>query len=51
VTLPDGTAVKAAELSGQDGIQFWTNSETGAIEARPRGKRGGIELNSALHAN
>lgn len=51
VTLPDGTAVKAAELSGQDGIQFWTNSQTGVIEARPRGERGGIELNSALHAN
>ena len=51
VTLPDGTAVKAAELSGQNGIQFWTNSQTGGIEARPRGERGGIELNSALHAN
>lgn len=51
VTLPGGKTVKAAELSGQDGIQFWTNSQTGAIEARPRGARGGIELNSALHAN
>lgn len=51
VTLPDGSSVKASELSGQNGIQFWTNSQTGAIEARPRGERGGIELNSALHAN
>lgn len=51
VTLPDGRSVKAAELSGQDGLQFWTNSQTGAIEARPRGERTGIELNSALHAN
>ncbi|CAN5209789.1 2,3,4,5-tetrahydropyridine-2,6-dicarboxylate N-succinyltransferase [soil metagenome] len=51
VRLPDGTIVKAAELSGQDGLQFWTNSENGAIEARPRGDRTGIELNSALHAN
>ncbi len=51
VTLPDGSTVKAAELSGQDGLQFWTNSQTGAIEARPRGERVGIELNSALHAN
>ena len=50
ITLPDGAVVKAAELSGQDGLRFWTNSETGAIEARPRGG-GGIELNSALHAN
>ncbi|MGZ5367126.1 2,3,4,5-tetrahydropyridine-2,6-dicarboxylate N-succinyltransferase [Aeromicrobium sp.] len=51
VKLPDGKTVKAAELSGQHDIQFWTNSETGAIEVRPRGERGGIELNSALHAN
>ncbi len=51
VTMPDGTTVKAAELSGQDGILFLTNSETGALEARPRGDRTGIELNSALHAN
>ncbi len=51
VTMPDGSTVKAAELSGQDGILFLTNSQTGAIEARPRGERSGIELNSALHAN
>ena len=51
VRLPDGQSVKAAELSGQDGLQFWTNSQTGTIEARPRGDRNGIELNSALHAN
>jgi 2,3,4,5-tetrahydropyridine-2-carboxylate N-succinyltransferase len=51
VSMPDGTIVKALELSGQDGILFITNSQTGAIEARPRGERTGIELNSALHAN
>jgi 2,3,4,5-tetrahydropyridine-2-carboxylate N-succinyltransferase len=51
VTMPDGTTVKALELSGQDGILFLTNSETGALEARPRGERTGIELNAALHAN
>ena len=51
VTMPDGTTVKASELSGQDDILFLTNSQTGAIEARPRGTRTGIELNSALHAN
>jgi len=49
--MPDGSTVKAAELSGQDGILFLTNSQTGALEARPRGERTGIELNSALHAN
>jgi 2,3,4,5-tetrahydropyridine-2-carboxylate N-succinyltransferase len=51
VTTPDGTTVKAVELSGQDGILFLTNSETGALEARPRGERTGIELNAALHDN
>lgn len=51
VTLPDGSVAKAAELSGQNGLQFWTNSQTGATEARPRADRGGIELNSALHAH
>ncbi|NRQ51496.1 2,3,4,5-tetrahydropyridine-2,6-dicarboxylate N-succinyltransferase [Aeromicrobium stalagmiti] len=51
VRMPDGTITKASELSGQDGILFLTNSETGAIEARPRGARTGIELNAALHAN
>lgn len=49
VTLPDGQVVKAAELSGQDGLLFWRNSVSGAIEARPRG--GGVALNPALHAN
>ncbi len=51
VTLPDGTVVKALELSGQDGLLFLTNSQTGVIEASPRGGRTGIDLNTALHAN
>jgi 2,3,4,5-tetrahydropyridine-2-carboxylate N-succinyltransferase len=51
VTMPDGAVVKAGELSGQNGILFLTNSETGAVEARPRGDRTGIELNAELHAN
>lgn len=51
VTLPDGTVVKALELSGQDGLLFLLNSETGRLEARPRGDRAGIELNADLHAN
>ncbi|AQZ64748.1 2,3,4,5-tetrahydropyridine-2,6-dicarboxylate N-succinyltransferase [[Actinomadura] parvosata subsp. kistnae] len=50
VTLPDGTVVKAAELSGSDGILLRRNSQSGAVEALPR-KGGGIELNAALHAN
>ncbi|MDO9380614.1 MAG: 2,3,4,5-tetrahydropyridine-2,6-dicarboxylate N-succinyltransferase [Nocardioidaceae bacterium] len=51
VLLPDGTVVKALEISGQDDVQLWTNSQTGAVEARPRGGATGIALNSALHAN
>jgi len=50
LTLPDGRVVKARELSGVNGLLFWRNSVTGALEARPR-KGTGIELNSALHAN
>ena len=50
LTLPDGRVVKARELSGVNGLLFWRNSVTGALEARPR-KGTGIELNTALHAN
>ena len=51
VTMPDGKVVKASELSGNDGVLFLTNSQTGALEARPRPGRTGVELNAALHAN
>ncbi|MER7249767.1 2,3,4,5-tetrahydropyridine-2,6-dicarboxylate N-succinyltransferase [Kribbella sp. NPDC000426] len=50
ITLPDGSTVKARELSGQPGLLFIRNSVTGAVEARPR-KGEGITLNEALHAN
>jgi 2,3,4,5-tetrahydropyridine-2-carboxylate N-succinyltransferase len=50
VTLPDGTVVKARELSGQNGLLFIRNSVSGAVEARPRTGEG-IALNEALHAN
>jgi len=50
VTAPDGQVVKAAELSGQNGLLFRRNSQTGAIEVSARtGSWGG--LNAALHAN
>jgi 2,3,4,5-tetrahydropyridine-2,6-dicarboxylate N-succinyltransferase len=50
VALPDGTTVKAAELSGASGLLYRRNSVTGALEAIPRsGSWGG--LNAALHAN
>ncbi|HZZ97562.1 MAG TPA: 2,3,4,5-tetrahydropyridine-2,6-dicarboxylate N-succinyltransferase [Jatrophihabitantaceae bacterium] len=50
ITLPDGSTVKAGELSGQPGLLYLRNSVTGAIEARPRTGTG-IALNDVLHAN
>ncbi|MFZ6004983.1 MAG: 2,3,4,5-tetrahydropyridine-2,6-dicarboxylate N-succinyltransferase [Actinomycetota bacterium] len=50
VTLPDGTIVKAKELSGQSNMLFIRNSTTGVVEVRPRAG-GTVELNTALHAN
>jgi 2,3,4,5-tetrahydropyridine-2,6-dicarboxylate N-succinyltransferase len=50
VTLPDGSLVKARELSGRDGLLFRRNSVSGALEALPRDGDWG-SLNAALHAN
>ena len=50
VTMPDGTVVKARELSGASNILYIRNSETGVVEARARQGKG-ITLNEALHAN
>ncbi|MBX6381803.1 MAG: 2,3,4,5-tetrahydropyridine-2,6-dicarboxylate N-succinyltransferase [Microbispora sp.] len=50
VTLPDGSVVKARELSGKSGLLLRRNSTTGVVEAVSRDSRG-IELNAALHAN
>jgi 2,3,4,5-tetrahydropyridine-2-carboxylate N-succinyltransferase len=50
VTLPDGSVVKARELSGTSNVLFIRNSETGIVEARDRAGHG-IILNEALHAN
>jgi 2,3,4,5-tetrahydropyridine-2,6-dicarboxylate N-succinyltransferase len=50
ITLPDGEVAKGRDLSGIDGMQFWRNSVTGTLEARPRsGSWGG--LNAALHTH
>ena len=51
VTRPDGTVVKARELSGADGMLFRRDSVTGAVHVVYRQGRVGIELNAALHAN
>ncbi|WP_107983911.1 2,3,4,5-tetrahydropyridine-2,6-dicarboxylate N-succinyltransferase [Rhodococcus sp. OK519] len=50
VTGPDGTVVKAADLTGQSNILFRRNSVSGAVEVVPW-KGTGVELNAALHAN
>ncbi|PZS11861.1 MAG: 2,3,4,5-tetrahydropyridine-2,6-dicarboxylate N-succinyltransferase, partial [Pseudonocardiales bacterium] len=51
VTLPDGTVVKARELSGAAGVLFLRNSVTGAVQAIHRKGKAGIELNAMLHSN
>jgi 2,3,4,5-tetrahydropyridine-2-carboxylate N-succinyltransferase len=50
ITLPDGSVVKARELSGSDGLLYRRNSVSGALEALPRSDRW-TGLNAALHAN
>ena len=50
VTLPSGDVVKARTLSGKNDLLFIRNSVTGAVEMRRR-ERGGVELNTELHAN
>ena len=50
IRLPDGTIVKARELSGAHGMLFRRNSTDGSLEALPRsGNWSG--LNSVLHSN
>jgi 2,3,4,5-tetrahydropyridine-2-carboxylate N-succinyltransferase len=51
VLLPEGTIVKALDLSGTSNVLFRRNSFTGAVEAVERSGGGGIELNAELHAN
>ena len=50
LTLPDGSVVKARDLSGRPGLLYRRNSTTGALEVVERtGEWGG--LNPDLHAN
>lgn len=50
VVTGNGKVVKAAQLSGVNGLRFWRNSLSGAIEAHLR-NGSGAELNSELHTN
>jgi 2,3,4,5-tetrahydropyridine-2-carboxylate N-succinyltransferase len=50
VTLPDGATAKARQLSGQSGLLFRRNSQSGAVEVlASKGQWRG--LNAALHNN
>lgn len=51
VRMPDGTIVQARELSGQPGLLFRRNSQTGSVEviATDSSRWGGI--NTTLHSN
>lgn len=52
VTAPDGQVVKASALSGQSGLLYRRNSQTGAIEALLRDAGSSWQgLNADLHAN
>ena len=48
--LPDGSVVKAKELSGKNGILYRRDSQSGALHAIPRKQSWG-ELNAELHKN
>lgn len=50
VAMPDGTSVKARELSGGSNMLFRRNSLSGAVEVVSRDGQG-IALNADLHAN
>ncbi len=50
VTLPDGTVVKAAELSGRPGLLYLQNGVNGRIEARESDPERWGGINEALHS-
>ncbi|WP_321893665.1 DapH/DapD/GlmU-related protein [Paraburkholderia tropica] len=51
VKLPDGTVLAARELSGQHGLLFRRNSQTGAVEGLPKNSARWGGLNPSLHGN
>lgn len=51
VQLPDGTTIKARELSGQSDLMFLRHSITGTMLVRPRGDTWNQGLNASLHLN
>jgi len=51
VKMPDGKVVSARELSGQSGLLFRRNSQTGAVEVLPTNSSRWGGLNTSLHSN
>jgi 2,3,4,5-tetrahydropyridine-2-carboxylate N-succinyltransferase len=51
VTMPDGSVLRGRELSGQSGLLYRRNSQTGAIETVPTEGGTWAGLNTELHAN
>ena len=51
VTMPDGSVRRGRELSGQSGLLYRRNSQSGAIETVPTEGGTWSGLNEALHAN
>jgi 2,3,4,5-tetrahydropyridine-2-carboxylate N-succinyltransferase len=51
VKMPDGKVVAARDLSGQSGLLFRRNSQSGAVEAIPTNSSRWGGLNTSLHTN
>lgn len=51
VSLPDGQIVPARQLSGQSGLLFRRNSQSGRVEVLPIGGTSWGGLNTDLHSN
>jgi len=51
VKMPDGNIVSARQLSGQSGLLFRRNSQTGAVEVLPTDSSRWGGLNTSLHSN
>ena len=51
VTMPDGSVVKALDLSGAPNWLYLRDSTTGKVMAKPRGVTEHVALNEVLHKN
>ena len=51
VTMPDGSVRRARELSGQSGLLYRRNSQSGAVEVVAADSSSWTGLNTELHAN